>query len=90
MVEATQDVLQYWTERRDERREQLLMALTNQHACLRAEERAGWTPTKAGDLVLVRDFVKEKHHGRVIDLLAGLTQQDGSIIVSLIVPPELN
>lgn len=44
-----------------------MIALTNQQARLEAKEFAAWTPSKVGDLILVRDFQKDKHYGRKLD-----------------------
>ena len=80
--------LQYWEQKRQERREGSLLALTNYQARLQAKARALWTPPKAGDLVLVRDFQKEKHHGRKLEtnwlgprLLTEVTQSGVSAYV---------
>ena len=63
-VTVSPENAQYWQDRRREIQDGVILALTNNQAKLQAKTSALWTPPKAGDLVLVRDFQKEKHFGR--------------------------
>ena len=59
--------LSYWTSKREEIREGAILSLANYQDRLQAKAKALWTSPKAGDLVMVRDFTKDKAHGRKLD-----------------------
>ena len=66
-VTAPQADMTYWAAKRDKIREGTILSLANYQDRLQAKARAMWTPPKAGDLVMVRDFTKDKAHGRKLD-----------------------
>ena len=80
-VTMSSESTQYWQERRKEIQDGVILALTDHQAKQQSKASAIWTPPKPGDLVLVRDFQKEKHFGRKLEsnwtgprLLTELTQ----------------
>ena len=54
-------------DRRNERRTLAVRSLSENHIRQERKTRAQWTQPRVGDLVLVRDFEKDKHHGRKLD-----------------------
>ena len=66
-VTVSAENAEYWQERRKEIQDGVLLALTSNQARMQAKSSALWTPPKPGDLVLVRDFQKEKHFGRKLE-----------------------
>ena len=54
-------------DRRDEQRTLAVRSISENHTRLEGKTRAQWTQPKVGDLVLVRDFERDKHHGRKLD-----------------------
>lgn len=54
-------------ERREEQRTFAIQSISENHTRQEKETRAQWTKSQVGDLVLVRDFERNKHHGRKLD-----------------------
>ena len=54
-------------ERREERRTLAVRSISENHTQQEGKTRAQWTQPRVGDLVLVRDFERDKHHGRKLD-----------------------
>lgn len=52
---------------REERRTLVVRSISENHTQQERKTRAQWTQPQVGDLVLVRDFERDKHHGRKLD-----------------------
>ena len=54
-------------DRRGEQRTLAVRSISENHTRQEGKTRAQWTQPQVGDLVLVRDFERDKHHGRKLD-----------------------
>lgn len=54
-------------ERRDEQQTLAVRSISENHTRQEGKTRAQWTQPRVGDLVLVRDLERDKHHGRKLD-----------------------
>ena len=52
---------------REEQRTLAVRSISENHTRQEKKTRAQWTKPRVGDLVLVRDFERDKHHGRKLD-----------------------
>ena len=57
----------YWDARREENQWRAITALAKHHSTIDNKQRALWTKPQPGDLVMVRDFQRDKDHGRKLD-----------------------
>ena len=54
-------------DRRGEQRTLAVRSISENHTRQEEKTRAQWTQSRVGDLVLVRDFERDKHYGRKLD-----------------------
>ena len=54
-------------DRREEQRILVVRSISENHTRQEGKTRAQWTKPRVGDLVLVRDFERDKHYGRKLD-----------------------
>ncbi len=60
-------IIERMVERREEQRTFAVRSISENHTRQEKKTRAQWTKPQVGDLVLVRDFERDKHHGRKLD-----------------------
>ena len=60
-------IIEKIVDRREEQRTFAVRSISENHTRQERKTRAQWTKPRVGDLVLVRDFERDKHHGRKLN-----------------------